>query len=118
MQQYEYKVVPAPRRGQKAKGAKGTDERFALTLQTVMNDLAAKGWEYLRAETLPSEERSGLTGRTTVEQSVLVFRRALAEGTRPEAASGDTLAKGRAPATGRAEPRLKSVSDAADLTSK
>lgn len=37
--------------------------------------MAAEGWEYVRAETLPSEERSGLAGRNTVYHNVLVFRR-------------------------------------------
>ncbi|SFC05907.1 DUF4177 domain-containing protein [Tropicimonas isoalkanivorans] len=75
---YEYKVVPAPSKGQKGKGAKGAPERFALALETLMNDLAVDGWEYFRADTLPCEERSGLTGSTTVFQNMLVFRRASA----------------------------------------
>ncbi len=37
--------------------------------------MSAEGWEYVRADVLPSEERSGLTGRTTVYHNVLVFRR-------------------------------------------
>lgn len=74
--QYEYKVIPAPRKGRKARGVKGAEERFSHTLQDVMNDLAIDGWEFLRSETLPSEERSGLTSSTTVFRSVLVFRRA------------------------------------------
>lgn len=77
MQQYEYKVVPAPARGEKERGLKAGAERFAHTLSGVMNDMAAKGWEYLRAETLPAEERTGLTGKTTVYHNLLVFRRAL-----------------------------------------
>lgn len=78
MPAYEYKVVPAPRKGQKFKGVKGTEDRYAKTVETVMNDFAADGWEYLRADVLPSEERSGLTGRTTIYQTLLVFRRAIA----------------------------------------
>lgn len=73
---YEYKVVPAPTRGQKAKGIKGPDGRFANALEIEMNRLGAEGWEYLRADTLPHEERSGLTGSNTSYRSVLVFRRA------------------------------------------
>ncbi|MFV0335169.1 MAG: DUF4177 domain-containing protein [Tropicimonas sp.] len=75
MPTYEYKVVPAPERGMKVKGMKTPQDRFAMALQTVMNDLGAQGWEYVRAETLPSEERSGLTGTTTAYQNMLVFRR-------------------------------------------
>lgn len=37
--------------------------------------MAGYGWEYQRAETLPSIERSGLTGTTTEWRNVLVFRR-------------------------------------------
>lgn len=75
MMQYDYKVIPAPRKGRKARGVKGVEERFSHTLQEVMNDLSAQGWEFLRSETLPSEERSGLTSSTTVFRTVLVFRR-------------------------------------------
>ncbi len=38
--------------------------------------IASPRWEYLRTDTLPSEERSGLTGKTTVFHNMLVFRRA------------------------------------------
>ncbi len=72
---YEYRVIPAPVKGTKAKGVKTTQDRFALSLQETMNAMAADGWEFQRAETLPSEERSGLTGTKTVYQNVLVFRR-------------------------------------------
>lgn len=77
MIRYEYKVIPAPTRGQKGKGIKGADGRFANALEQLMNDMAASGWEYQRADALPSEERSGLTSKTTVFRNVLVFRRAV-----------------------------------------
>ncbi|KJZ20503.1 DUF4177 domain-containing protein [Loktanella sp. S4079] len=72
---YEYKVVPAPTRGVKAKGAKSAEGRFAVALETMMNDLAADRWEYLRTDTLPAEQREGLMGKTTVYRNMLVFRR-------------------------------------------
>lgn len=78
MSQYEYKVVPAPKKGLKAKGVKSTEARFAHALETAMNALGAEGWEYQRSDTLPSEERSGLTRRVTTFQNMLVFRRAVA----------------------------------------
>ena len=78
MSQYEYKVVPAPKKGLKAKGVKSAEERYANALETAMNALGAEGWEYQRSETLPSEERSGLTRRVTTFQNMLVFRRAVA----------------------------------------
>lgn len=72
---YEYKVIPAPSKGLKGKGIKGGPDRFANALQTAINVVAKEGWEYVRAETLPSEEREGLMGKTTVFQNVLVFQR-------------------------------------------
>lgn len=79
MQLHEYKVVPAPNRGEKARGLKTPADRFAHALASLMNDYARDGWEYLRADTLPSEERTGFTKRTTVYHAVLVFRRALSK---------------------------------------
>ena len=75
MPRYEYKVVPAPSKGRKAQGIRGAEARFSHTLEELMNELAAEGWEYQRAETLPSQERSGLTGTTTEWRNVLVCRR-------------------------------------------
>lgn len=77
MSHYEYKVVPAPNKGLKVKGAKTAADRFANALETAMNTLGADGWEYQRTDTLPCEERSGLTGRVTTLQNILVFRRAI-----------------------------------------
>lgn len=78
MQAYEYKVVPAPVRGEKERGLKTGVERFAHALSVLMNELGREGWEYWRAETLPAEERSGLTSKTTVFHNLLVFRRIVA----------------------------------------
>jgi len=78
MQRYEYRVVPAPTKGEKAKGAKTTPDRFAVALMNVMNGLGADGWEYVRADTLPCDERVGFTGSKTVFQNMLVFRRPIA----------------------------------------
>ena len=76
MTRYTYKVIPAPAKGRKAPGIKGAEARFAHGLEEAMNEMAAQGWEYLRADILPSEERHGLTSTHTVYRSVLVFRRA------------------------------------------
>lgn len=75
MQQYEYRVIPAPAKGEKDRGLKTGAERFAHVLTRTMNDMAREGWEYLRADTLPAEERAGLTSKTTVYHNLLVFRR-------------------------------------------
>lgn len=72
---FEYKVVPAPVRGLKAPGVKSNEDRFALALETAMNEAASDGWEYIRADTLPCEQRDGLISKTTVYQNMLVFRR-------------------------------------------
>ncbi len=77
MSVYEYKVIPAPNRAVRVKGVKGTQARFANAVQVVMNEQAGEGWEYLRMDTLPCEERSGLRGRVTVYQNLLVFRRGI-----------------------------------------
>ncbi|NEY91303.1 DUF4177 domain-containing protein [Tabrizicola oligotrophica] len=84
MPRYEFKVIPAPRRGEKARGVKTTEDRFALALTALMNEMGAQGWDYIRADTLPVDERSGLTGTKTSYQNLLVFRRVLeAEVPRP-----------------------------------
>jgi hypothetical protein len=80
MEAYEYKVMPAPMRGDKERGLKTGADRFAHALGALMNELARDGWEYWRAETLPAEERSGLTSKATVYHNLLVFRRALTGG--------------------------------------
>lgn len=85
MLRFEYKVIPAPRRGEKARGVKTTEERFALALTHLMNELGAEGWEYVRADALPCDERVGLTGTKTSFQNVLVFRRVAAAVTVPAA---------------------------------
>ena len=79
MPRYEFKVIPAPRRGEKAREAKTTEDRFALALSSLMNSLGREGWDYVRADTLPCDERAGLTGTKTTFQTVLVFRRPLGE---------------------------------------
>ena len=76
---FEYRVVPAPKKGIKAKGIRTNEERFAFAMSELLNDMANDGWEYQRAETLPAEERSGLTGKTTVFKNMLVFRRTVEE---------------------------------------
>lgn len=77
MQRFEFKVVPAPRRGDKVRGVKTTEDRFALTLTDLMNAHGRDGWDYVRADTLPVDERVGLTGTKTSFQNMLVFRRIL-----------------------------------------
>ncbi|MCA0943683.1 DUF4177 domain-containing protein [Salipiger pacificus] len=75
MKTHEYKVIPAPTKGEKAKAAKGPEGRFAVSMSRLLNEMAEQGWEYIRADILPSEERSGLTSTQTVWRTLLVFRR-------------------------------------------
>ena len=103
---YEYWVVPAPRKGEKARGLKSGEERFALALTNVMNSMAAQGWEYQRADALPCDERSGLTGTKTTFHNVLVFRRALGVGEDRESAGAPFAFTAIAPPVAPAAPVL------------
>ena len=123
MIRYEYKVIPAPAKGLKAPGVKGAEARFAHALEQRMNEFAADGWEYLRADILPSEERQGLTSTQTVYRSVLVFRRGIAPETEadPAAEADEAAADTQAAeepaeydAPGTTEPEEETVSEEAD----
>lgn len=104
---YEYKVLPAPLRGDKERGLKSGAERFAHALGALMNELAEEGWEYWRAETLPAEERTGLASKTTVYHNLLVFRRAVgAEGEGPGGGGVDATEEAGPLALSRAEAEV------------
>ncbi|QJF50801.1 DUF4177 domain-containing protein [Roseobacter ponti] len=79
MPQYEYRVIPAPDRGLKARGFSTADSRFANALQTLMNDMGMRGWEYQRAETLPVSDGDGPESAGTQWRNMLVFRRQIPE---------------------------------------
>ena len=83
MSKFEYRVVPAPVKGKRARGVRGAEGRFAHALEELMNEMAGDGWEYWRSETLPSEERSGLTSTTTTYRNVMIFRRQKMSDTAP-----------------------------------
>lgn len=73
---YEYRLIPAPRRAKRAKGARTPADRYAHTLTEMINAEADDGWEYLRADTLPVDEKKSMLGAATETfQTVLVFRR-------------------------------------------
>lgn len=102
MQRYEFKVIPAPRKGEKSRGIKTVEDRFALALTTVMNDLGRDGWDYVRADTLPVDERAGFTGGIkTTFQNMLVFRRVIEQ---EAATSGMLVTAQDAPALPRLGP--------------
>lgn len=77
MSAYEYRVIPAPRKGEKAKGLKTPEARIAQAMETNLNAFAADGWTYVRSDVVPMEERAGLTSKSTSYHTVLVFRRAV-----------------------------------------
>ena len=104
MQRFEYKVIPAPKRGEKARGVKTTEERFAYALTLLMNELGAEGWDYVRADALPCEERVGLTGTKTTFQNVLVFRRVIGKAETEAAPASRLLLQEPIPATPRLGP--------------
>ena len=79
MPRYEFKAVAAPRKGKGGKGIKGREAKFANALEEAMNELGAEGWDYVRTDMLPCEERSGLLGHTTTDVHMMIFRRALPE---------------------------------------
>lgn len=83
MPAFEYKVVPAPTRGIKAKGVRGTDARFAAALMEVMNELGAEGWQYQRSDTLPCDSRSAMGKKSTQYLNMLVFAREIAGDSAP-----------------------------------
>jgi hypothetical protein len=48
----------------------------ALAMQEVINAEAVDGWEYLRTDLVPVEEKAGFLSRTReVHRAVLIFRR-------------------------------------------
>lgn len=78
MARYEYKVIPSPRKPLRGKGLKTVADRFANTLTQEMNAQAASGWEFVRSETLPMDEKPGMFKKPVeTYQSVIVFRREL-----------------------------------------
>ena len=41
---YEYRVIPAPRRAPRARGL-SCEDRFAQSLANLMNDMGSEGWD-------------------------------------------------------------------------
>lgn len=113
MQNFEYLAVPAPNKGQKVKGLKTASDRYAHQLTLLLNDLAAEGWEYWRADSLASEERKGFTGSTRVTHELLIFRRLSADALAaqmPEETYHDSYEQPEPTYTDpRAEPQLGST---------
>ncbi|WP_226550030.1 DUF4177 domain-containing protein [Celeribacter naphthalenivorans] len=77
MPRYEYLTLPAPRKGEKSKAARTPEARIAQAMQSLLNEKGREGWEYLRADLVPMEERAGIASKTVNYHTVLVFRREL-----------------------------------------
>lgn len=74
---YEFQVIPAPRKGERVEGLRTDDARMANTLTGLLNDMALDGWDYVRADTLPNDMSSDLSGTAPPTMTLLVFRRLL-----------------------------------------
>lgn len=73
---YEYRVIPAPKRLKKVKGVSSPSDLLAATLTDAINAEAREGWEYLRAEAVGAEQPGGFLRRARwVEETVMIFRR-------------------------------------------
>ncbi|GIT90566.1 hypothetical protein JANAI62_10210 [Jannaschia pagri] len=97
-QTFEYRVVPAPRKGEKAKGVRSPEARFALAMSRLFNRMGEQGWEFVRADTLPAEERVGLTGSQVMYHALLVFRRSVAPASALPAPAAPPAVEERKPA--------------------
>lgn len=108
---FEYKTVGGPERGRKRKGCRTASERVAAAMEELIQTEAAQGWEYLRTDLVPVEERAGLFARRqTMHCAVLVFRRPRGSGSDRAALSrkAQAIFAGRGTKRGSqpAEPRV------------
>lgn len=77
---YEYKAVGAPEKGKRKRGARSASARVAAAFEEILSEEAVDGWEYLRTDLLPVNERAGIFSRAQeTHRAVMVFRRALEE---------------------------------------
>ncbi len=116
----EYKCVGAPEKGKRKRGAKTRSDRVAHAMEEIIAAEAVDGWEYLRTDLVPVEERSGMFSRShEVHRAVLIFRRgevAALPGRMPETRieapapepvkEAPAIAPVAPPATPQEEPRL------------
>ncbi|MEL7468138.1 MAG: hypothetical protein AAFN27_06775 [Pseudomonadota bacterium] len=89
---YEYKCVGAPEKAKRRRGAKTRTDRVAAVMQDIIAQEAVGGWEYLRTDLVPVEEKSGLFGRVhEVHRAVLIFRRGEPAGAHARAVQSDMV---------------------------
>lgn len=73
---YEYKMVQIPPNITNV-NRKEKDSIAAVYLEDVVNDMARRGWEFFRVDSVGVEEKPGCSGKTigTVLYYVITFRR-------------------------------------------
>ncbi len=75
---FEYKCIGGPERPKRQRGVSPSD-RVALAMEEIIADEAVEGWEYLRTDLVPVDEKPGFFSRSqVVHRAVLIFRRDLA----------------------------------------
>jgi hypothetical protein len=109
---FEYKTVGGPERGKRKRGCRTASERVAAAMEELIRAEAAEGWEYVRTDLVPVEERtSWLARRQTVHCAVLVFRRERGAEPEPRAALGRKaqrlFGKGAGAQAAPAEPHVE-----------
>ncbi len=81
MIEYEYTVVPAPVgpfEPVTRRGANDPEDRFAIEMEGLLNDMAKEGWEYQSTDILFEQFTAGLTGKRDPQmRQMMVFRRPL-----------------------------------------
>ena len=80
MTTYQYKTVAAPRKLKRVKGVKGADALAAHHVEEAIAVEAADGWEYVRTDRFPIEEKNGMFSRPQVsERAVMIFRKEIVQ---------------------------------------
>lgn len=73
---FEYKCVGGPERPRRLRGTHSRSDRVAVAMQEIIGAEAVDGWEYLRTDLVPVEEKAGIFSRPQeVHRAVLIFRR-------------------------------------------
>ena len=81
---FEYKVVGAPEKPRRRRGARTRSDRVAAAFEEILGAEAIEGWEYLRTDLVPVEEGGFFSRRREAHRAVMVFRRALRREVRAE----------------------------------
>ena len=102
---YEYKIVGAPEKGKRKRGARSASDRVAAAFEDILAREAKDGWEYQRTDLLPIVERPGLfSRRQELHRAVMVFRRKIAESVQPAPVTAPVAAPAPAPAPAQLRP--------------